>query len=252
MKLFGIAVLFALLLAGCSTSQIQLSPAPDQQAIVRDGMPVLISQKKHVVMLRPNTRLLKGNERAAFTLVVLNRGPQPETLLESHVTAMQTVEGKSTSIRVWRYAELVEEEQTRQVVAALAVGLSGAARSMSAANAGYVTTTGSFNGYGPNGGTYGSYSSTTYDPLRAQLAQQAANSETAADLAMLRGQGEQNMAALQQTILKDNTVMPGEWFGGSVVLEPPQKTSGGPVNYTLSVEFAGEQHIFSVSHVESS
>lgn len=251
MMLRAITMGSCLLVSGCSSSQIQLTAAPDQQTLIRDGLPVLISEKKNIVMLRPNTRLLKGNERPAFTIVVLNREQQPETLFESQVTAVQTVKGKVTPIHVFSYAELVSEEETKQAVAAFGAALSGAARSMSAANSGYVTSTGSFNAYGANGGAYGTYASTTYDPLRAQLAQQSANSETQADFAHLRARGEQNLAALQQTILKDNTVMPGEWFGGSIVLKPPQQVSDGETGYSISVEFAGEQHMFAVSHVHS-
>ena len=121
---------------------------------------------------------------------------------------------------------------------------------MSAANAGYTNTTGSFNSYGAGGTAYGTYSATTYDPLRAQVAQQAANAQTANDVAMLRAEGEQNLNRLQQTILKDNTVMPGEWYGGSIVLDPPAQADSGTSSYSIVVDFAGEQHTFAVSQVK--
>ena len=42
---------------GCASSEkITLSAGPDQQAIVRDGSPALVSQKKNLVMLRANNR----------------------------------------------------------------------------------------------------------------------------------------------------------------------------------------------------
>ncbi len=246
-----IVALGCIALAGCSSQQINLTAAPGQQAIVRDGLPALVSRKKHLVMVRPNSRIIKGSARPAFTVVVRNQGSQPGNLLESSISASQSLAGKSVSVRVFRYDELVNEEQTKQTVAAFGSALAGMGRAMSASNAGYVNTTGSFNAYGSAGNSYGTYSATTYDPLRAQVAQQAANAETSADFARLREQGEQNLQALQQTILKDNTVLPGEWIGGSIVLEPPQKPDKGATTYTIVIEFAGEQHTFAVSQVES-
>jgi hypothetical protein len=245
--------LLCCVLAGCASSQkVLLTAGPDQQAIVRDGVPALISQKKHLVMLRPSARLIKGNARPAFTLVVRNQSSKPETLLESSITASQSVAGKAVAVRVYRYDELVQEEQTRQAFAAFGTALAGMGRAMSAANAGYVNSTGSFNTYGSGyRSTYGTYSATTYDPLRAQLAQQAANAQTTADFAALRAQGEENLYALESTILKDNTVMPGEWFGGSIVLAPPEKAETGHTAYVITVRFGGEEHTFSIAHVAS-
>ena len=242
-----------LILPGCSMHSIELAAGPGQETIVRDGLPALISKKKHVVMLSPKARRLKGNARPTFTVAVLNAGDQPVTLREASVNARQVVAGKSTSLRVYRYDELVSEEQTRQAVAAVGAALSGAGRAMSASNAGYVNTTGNINAYSPHGTPYGSatYTARTYDPLRAQLAQQAANAETQREVADLRAQGEKNLALLQGTILKDNTVMPSEWYGGTVVLDPPKHASDQPARYEVVIEFGGEQHTFSVLHVES-
>lgn len=240
-----LAPLGALCLVGCASQTIQLSAAPGQEAIVRDGLPSLISKKKNLVMLRPNTRLLKGNARPAFTVAVRNSGSKPETLLETGITARQTVEGKQTALRVFHYQELVQEEQTRQTVQAIGAVLSGTARAMNAANAGYVNTTGSVN----MNGSYGTYTATTYDPLRAQIAQDVASAQTREDFAAIQAQGEQNLAALEHTILKDNTVMPGEWIGGTIVLEPPAYSGSAPKSYVITVDFGGEQHEFQVAQV---
>lgn len=243
------APLCALFLIGCASQTIQLSAAPGQEAIVRDGLPSLVSKKKNIVMLRPNTRLLKGNARPAFTVVVRNSGNKPETLFETGISARQTVDGKQVALRVYHYQELVQEEQTRQAIHAFGVALAGAGRAISAANAGYVNTTGTVNAYGANGPTYATYTATTYDPLRAQIAQNAANAETQADVANWQAQGEQNLAALEHTILKDNTVMPGEWIGGTIVLDPPAYSGSTPKSYVITVDFGGEQHEFQVAQV---
>lgn len=236
-----LALCCTVLLSACASQRIELAAAPGQEAIIRDGVPSLISKKKNIVMLRPNSKLLKGNPRPAFTVAVRNLGPKPETLLEANITARQIIDGKQVAMRVYHYEELVQEEHTRQTVQAIGAALSGTARAMNAANAGYVNTTGTVNGYG--------YTATTYDPLRAQVAQNVANAETANDFAAIQAQGEQNLAQLQNTILKDNTVMPGEWVGGTIVLDHPAYSNGAPKSYVITVDFAGEQHEFQVAQV---
>ena len=111
-------------LTGCAAPQkVVLTAAPDQQAIVRNGVPVLASNKKHLVMLRPNSRLMGGNARPAFTLIVRNQGRAPETLQEASIRAWQVIGGKHVVVRVYRYDDLMEEEQTRQKIAAFGVAL---------------------------------------------------------------------------------------------------------------------------------
>jgi hypothetical protein len=228
-----------------------LSPGHGQESLVRDGSPALVSQKKNLVMLRANNRLVESGSRPAFTLVVRNLSSKSETLLESAITAQQTVSGRSVALRVYRYDELIQEEQNRQAWAAVGAAFSAAGRSISAADAGYTTTTGSVAAYGSGGSAYGTYSATTYDPLRAQIAQQNANAQTASEVAALRAEGEQNLNRLQETMLKDNAVLPGEWYGGSIVLAPPQKADDGSSSYVITVDFAGEQHSFAISQVGS-
>ncbi len=220
-------------LTGCAAPQkVVLTAAPDQQAIVRNGVPVLASNKKHLVMLRPNSRLMGGNARPAFTLIVRNQGRAPETLQEASIRAWQVIGGKHVVVRVYRYDDLMEEEQTRQKIAAFGVALSGFGRAMSAASAGNVTTTGTVTAQGPYGTTYGTYSGSTYDPARAQAAQSIASAETRADFERLQAQGEANLQALDTTILKDNTVMPGEWYGGTIILAAPAKSEHGGKDYS--------------------
>ncbi len=238
--------------AGCSSAAVELLPTADQEFLVRDGMPTLVSKKQHMVMLRPNYRKIDGNGRPAFTVVVLNRGANPETLLEKNLTASQMIKGTRYTLRIHRFDELVSEEQAEQKRRVIVAALSGAARAMSAANAGYVQTTGQVNAYGSYGSAYGTYSSTTYDPMRAQLAQQVAQAQTQSEFSSLQQVGEQNLQMLEGTILKDHTVMPGEWYGGTIVLDPLHSaSSNGKSYFDISIIYGGEQHTFSVAHVDA-
>lgn len=246
----AVVAVLGVALGACSTHEIKLAAGAGQEAIVRDGIPALVSRKKHVVMLRPNNVLLKNNPRPAFTVVVRNAGSSPETLLMSEVTATQLRNARREPVKVFRYDELVQEEETRQALQTFGAVLGGVARAMSAANAGQVNTTGTVQTYGPYGPSYGTFTASTRDPVRAQIAQDAAAAETRADFAAIREQGERNLVALQRTILKDNTVLAGEWIGGTIVLAQPEFPDGKNASYLIRIGFGGEVHEFQVSQLQ--
>jgi hypothetical protein len=176
----------------------------------------------------------------------------PVNFMTGRMTAEIVSGNNRAGLRIYAYGELVKEEKTRQTWQALAVGLSGAARSYQAANAGFVHTTGSYNasvygaGSGYTGSVHGAYSATSYDSSRAFAAQEYASARTAADFAAIQAQGEHNLARLQQTIIKDHTLMPGEWFGGLVVLDTPKKSESGLAEYLITIDLGGEAHTFRV------
>jgi hypothetical protein len=47
--------------------------------------------------------------------------------------------------------------------------------------------------------------------------------------------GQRNMAVLEQAVIKDNTLMPGEWYGGQLDLAPPTDQAGGQKTYTIVI-----------------
>lgn len=56
-------------------------------------------------------------------------------------------------------------------------------------------------------------------------------------------QGQANMARLEQDYIKDHTLLPGEWYGGTVGIAPPagdarQKT------YQIRVRVGSDVHVF--------
>lgn len=59
-----IVALLAVLASGCATSdRVTLSAGPSQQAIVRDGVPALVSHKQNTIMLRPVAHLMRSGAR---------------------------------------------------------------------------------------------------------------------------------------------------------------------------------------------
>jgi hypothetical protein len=210
----GLAAAF--IVTGCASSeQVLLTASTDQQAIMRNGVPALISNKKNVVMLRPNSRQMPTGSRPAFTIAVFNAGKHPITLQESDIRAEQSLGGRTASIRIFRYDELVKEEQDRQTAQTVIAVLGGVSGAIAASNAGYAK-------------------------------QSMVASRTAADFEAIKAQGEANLDNLQAVILKDHTVMPGEWYGGTVMLQSLNTPESG-LSYAVAVSFGGEEHRFSVS-----
>jgi hypothetical protein len=102
-----------------------------------------------------------------------------------------------------------------------------------------------------NSNTMGTYAATTYDPAKAYAAQAINNAQTAANMTAVQAQGQQRLNELQNTILKDNTVMPGEWVGGIVVLDVPRNAPDGVASYQINVDFGNEIHTFAVTESKS-
>jgi hypothetical protein len=156
---------------------------------------------------------------------------------------------------------LVAEAKRKQRWATFAVALGGAAGALSAANAGYSHTSATYYGYSNgrysgsingsySGTTTGVYSSTTYDAGRAYAAQAINNDQTAEKMAAIQANGQARLAELQEQILKDNTVLPGEWVGGIVLLDAPEKSADGIARYRIDVKFGDEVHEFAVAQAK--
>lgn len=60
-------------------------------------------------------------------------------------------------------------------------------------------------------------------------------------------QGQQNMAMLGRAVIKDNTIMPGEWYGGQLIFEAPQDDGGK--NFQISVEVGPDRHEFNAAQI---
>ena len=59
--------------------------------------------------------------------------------------------------------------------------------------------------------------------------------------------GQRNMAALEQTVIKDNTLMPGEWYGGQLHIAPPTDQAGGQKSYTIVITVGQDRHVVDIN-----
>src|SRR5689334_8156593 len=120
-------------LGGCVTSgeTVAFKPSnPQQQAMMRDGQPALVSrQKNSLVLVRPATRQLQPNGRPVFVVGINNMGRQPVDFRVSQVEAVQHVAGSDFDMKVVTYEMLVQEEKNRQVAAAILTGVAAAGNS---------------------------------------------------------------------------------------------------------------------------
>ncbi|MEH2501415.1 hypothetical protein V1290_000226 [Bradyrhizobium sp. AZCC 1578] len=239
MRILPIAALCATL-GGCVSNGETVSfkaSNPQQQALMRDGQPALVSrQKTLLVLVKPAARQLQANGRPVFVVGINNLGRQPVDFRVGQVEAIQHVAGTDYSMQVVSYEMLVQEEKNRQVAAAILTGLAVAGNSYSAANAGrgsYTT---------PSGRT-----GTFYSPTAAVIAQNNAAVQNEAMVATTIEAGQRNMAALEQAVIKDNTLMPGEWYGGQLHLAPPTDQAGGQKTYTIVITVGSERHVINVA-----
>lgn len=265
MKKFFTVLALVVSLNGCTTyGYLQAVPLGTQKAGYADGNPSVTSQMMNIVQVVVPSTFTVG-ERMRIFVQTGNAGIEDYGFDTSYVTALNSDDLDVWSdLHVYSYDELVAEEKRRQMWAAIAVALSGVSRSMAASNAGYSyndgTYSGAYNGNyngniysgygsasygGTYGGTYGgSWSSVTYNPYIAQMAQENAQAQTNAEMQSLMESGNRAMAALGRSILKYNTVSPGSYCGGQVEIDSPKVFSNKVTNLKIVIKAGSEQHTF--------
>lgn len=241
MRNLGVLALCAAL-GGCMTAGETISfraSNPQQQAMMRDGQPALVSrQKNSLVLVRPASRQLQANGRPVFVIGINNIGKQPVDFIVSQVEAVQHANGSDFEMKVVTYEMLVQEEKNRQIAAAVLTGVAAAGNAYSASQAGhgYYTT--------PSGHT-----GTFYSPTANAIAQNNAAIQNDAMISATIETGQRNMATLEQTVIKDNTLMPGEWYGGQLHLAPPVDQGSAPKIYTIVITVGSDRHVIDITQV---
>jgi hypothetical protein len=227
-------------LGGCVTASETISfraSNPQQQAMMRDGQPALVSrQKNSLVLIRPASRQLQANGRPVFVVGINNLGKQPIDFVVSQVEAVQHANGSDFEMKVVTYEMLVQEEKNRQIAAAILTGVAAAGNAYSASQAGYGSYT------TPSGRT-----GTFYSPTANAIAQNNAAIQNEAMISATVENGQRNMAVLEQSVIKDNTLMPGEWYGGQLHLAPPVDQGGAQKTYTIVITVGGDRHVIDIA-----
>jgi len=240
-----VSVALAFICSACVTTEpVQFHPTAEQQSLVRDGQPAIVStQKSSIAILRPAARQFQVGGRPVFILAIYNRSSQPQNFRIANVSAIQQLNGTEAPLNVITYKQLVNEEQTRQAFRAIGTGLAAAGNSMSAAQAGYFHSNATV--YGP-GGTY-NVTTTGYSPTAAAIAQSSANAQNAQMINATIEQGRANMTMLERAVIKDDTLLPGEWYGGQLHIQPLISQDGPMKLYSITVRIGADAHQFQIS-----
>jgi hypothetical protein len=234
------------LVAGCATTEtVQFRPKAQQQALIRDGQAALTSRRPNsIVMIRPAARQFQAGGRPVYAVAIYNLSNRPIDFRMANVQVVQTVNQQTVELKVFTYEELAQEERNRQVAMAIIGGLAAGANAYSASQAGYYRNTTTVTT--PRGNVY-QVQSRGYSPTANAIAQSNAAAQNEAMISGIVEQGQQNMAALEQGVIKDNTLLPGEWYGGQLHLQPLSRDGEGPKQYSIALLVGNERHEIDVT-----
>jgi hypothetical protein len=247
MRTAALIILFvtALIAAGCARTEVaRFQPGQGQQALVRDGQPGIVSRRAtSLVLVRPASRQFKSGKRPVYVVAINNMSGASLQFSVANLWVGQISGGKVVrGLKVYTYEELVQEEHNRQVVAAVATGLAAGANAYSAANAGYYNANATV--YGPRGVSNVAISG--YDPTAAAIAQSNAAAQNEAMVASTIETGRRNLDVLERAVIKDNTLFPGEWYGGQVQFDPLNDSAGKTI--VISIQVGSDLHQIEVAH----
>jgi hypothetical protein len=190
------------------------------------------------------------SKRPGFRVFVSNNSERPFNFGPDNL-GVRMADG--VMVPMVTYDTLAREEHRREGWQRFAAAMAAAGRASSAANAGNVQGTATYNGstFGTFGSTpyneqtHGTATYQTYDPARAQIAQSLAQQQNNREAIALEAAQAANMQALD-VILQTTTVDPGSAFGGIILFDPPKsvKTSREPLPVVVVVTIDGEEHLF--------
>jgi hypothetical protein len=164
----------------------------------------------------------------------LSKGPVDFRVAQ--VEAIQHVGAADYGMQIVTFEILQQEEKNRQVAMAILTGVAAGTNAYSASRAGYGSYT-----------THGGRTGTFYSPTAAAIAQGNAAAQNEAMFAATIENGQRNMAQLEQAVIKDNTLMPGEWYGGQLHLAPPTDQAGGQKTYSIVITVGSDRHVVEVA-----
>lgn len=218
------AALAAAMLAGCvTTDRVSFRPtSASQMPIYRDGRSAIVSTGSVTrVVISPKLREQGRGQRPIFVVAIQNGGSTPVNFTLATVNAELNVGGAPRPLQVISYEQLVQEERTAQV-AGLILGavMVGAGAAVASGRPTY---------------------------RNAVLAGSLAGAGTATMIASA-DRGEEAIARFEETVMKDHTVLPGEWFGGQMHLEAPRDVPREQVaNYRLVIRLGPDTHTFDIA-----
>lgn len=239
-----VALVTALALGGCQTlAKYSYTAGPGQELMVRQGRDAVVSRQRHsTVILATTSRTSAPGVRPEFVAMIQNTSNQPITFRYGEITAVNAVTDQP--LKVFSLDDLQTEARTAAIVGAILVGAAGAAAGAAAArNAGTSYGSGSING--PYGAS--TYTWRTYNPGVANATAAAYGVAAGAAAGGMVAAGERTVQELERNVLVDQTLMPGEWYGGFMTIasaEPENDSGSAPRRYRVTVTVGPDTHVF--------
>lgn len=228
-------------LSSCSTT-LRVSSLNTVTPVYVQGNAVLLSKKKNEVSVRLISERIANDPSLLpeFLVVFGNSSKAVVDFSTQNVTA--TSGGKP--VRVYTYEKLRKHIETRAAMLAFAGALNGAAQSLNTSMPQTSYSSGSVSAYGSGGGyARGTYTArtTTYNPAASAAAVSTINANTSNHIQNIVASRD---AALSDTtsMLRRDTVMPGQAAGGVVKLYAQDLRLGKTLVLTVTV--SGETHDF--------
>jgi len=240
----GICAAICRMLSACArTEMAQFRAGAGQEAFIRDGQPAIVSRLKNsLVLVRPASRQFQAGQRPVYVAAMYNLTARPLQFSVNGLSVTQLREGQPVAqLKVYTYEELMAEERNRQIARTVLTGMVVVGNSAAAANAGHYDSTATISG--PRGTAMVSVSG--YDPTAAAIAQANAAAQNEAMIANTIETGHRNMAMLERTVIKDNTLFPGEWYGGQIQFDAPDSKIGK--SYVIMLQVGADLHKIEVS-----
>lgn len=239
--------LVSAVLAGCvTTDRARFLPGPGQTQLTRDGRPAVSSVGKDtLVLLRTQGRDVVQRARVPFVVAIQNRSKEPITFNVRDVEVVQSFADQADRpIEVVTVEKLEQEERTRQVIGAILLVAAAGANAAAASRAGYYRSNTTI--YTPRGTIQAT--TTGYSPGLAAAASANAAAQNSAMIGTAIEQGQENLARLERDYVKDHTMLPGEWYGGLMAIEPPVSGDGAETkNYQLRIRLGRDIHTFRIA-----
>lgn len=219
----GAVVLVTLILAGCvTTDRVSFRPtAPTQMPLYRDGRAAMASTGSMTrVVISPKPRQQQRGQRPVFVVAIQNGGNAPVNFTLAGVSAELAHGGASRPLQVISYEQLVQEERTAQVVGiVLGAAMIGAGAAVASGRPSYGN---------------------------AMLAGSLAGAGAGTMIGSAE-RGDEAIARFEETVMKDHTVMPGEWFGGQMHIQAPSDIPADQIaNYRVTIRLGPDTHTFDV------
>lgn len=218
MKNIVCLIILSLASCGCATN-LRISPVmlDNQFSAYKGGAMVVLLQQENLVTIRALKENIFHYERPTFIVAVRNTTNTPFNFSTENIS----ISVDKNTLKVFSYEELVAEIEAQRRNMAIIAALGALGRTMQANQTAHQYHSGSFDTsyYGPSGYRghgHGTYSGYTYNPNAALQAHLESNIQTIRDVEFIRANAERQLSNLQNTILRKETVFPGQWFGGYI------------------------------------